>query len=362
MKIGARTFKTGFAIFLSVLIPVALGYADSASLSAISVISSMQPSMKKSYTMLRNRVMANTIGGIVAYFVVSFFGNTPLMIGLASMVLIAILHYFKLNNVIGLSIMTLIIIMLSPVENLLTNAITRVLATILGVFIAFFTNSFLFPPKYDLQLYKLTNEVTDEITRYIRISLRKNMQFGVMRKDLKNIQNKIGQMKKYADYIQDGEFNQLFRKNSRSLGRLVVVYRQFIDTTQKAYVLSKTLHRSENIYNKFSDDLRILIRERIETLMAAHEQILQKWNGRILPDEVNFIAYKTDLRASFMKSFFNEASMDAYLQNEYGESNTVIKLMSDILDYEESLQYLNLLVSNYVRHHKNEKNIHIEEK
>jgi len=361
MKIGARTFKTGFAIFFSVLIPTILGYADAASLSAISVVSSMQPSVKKSYIMVRDRVVANTIGGMVAYFVARFFGNSALMVGIASMLLIAILHYLNLNSVIGLSVITLSIIMVSPLESILSNAITRVLATILGVIIAFITNTLLFPPKYDFQLYELTNEVTSEITRYIRISLRKNMQFGIMRKDLKKLHGKIEQMKDYANYIQDSEFSRFFTKDSRSLGRLVVVYRQFIDVTEKAYELSRTLHRSENIYNNFSDELRVLIRERLETLMGAHEQILQKWNGRILPDEVNFIAYKTDLRMTFMKSFFNEASMESYLVDEYGDSNTVIKLMSVILEYEESLQRLNTLVSNYVRHHKNEKTIHIED-
>ena len=87
--------------------------------------------------------------------------------------------------------------------------------------------------------------------------------------------------------------------------------------------------------------------------MSAHEQIILKWNGRVLPQEVNFIAYKSDLRITFMQSFFNEASLESYLENDYGQSNTVIHLMSVVLIYEENLQHLNKLVSSYKTSHRN---------
>src|SRR5699024_8995825 len=111
--------------------------------------------------------------------------------------------------------------------------------------------------------------------------------------------------------------------------------------------LASTLQASENVFNHFSDDLRILIRERVEVLLTAHEQIILKFNGRVNPEDVNFIAYKADLRKEFMTTFFNEARLDAYLQDDYGDSNSVIHIMSDILVYEENLILLNRVVSSY---------------
>jgi len=353
MKIGARTFKTSLAVFLSLLIPLTLGFEEGASLAGISVVASMQPSVKKSYQTLVDRLVANTIGGFVAVLMASAFGTSIVIISFATAILIAILHQMKLNNVIGLSTMTLIIIMLSTDGDIYTNATIRVLATFIGVGIAFIINLFILPPNYEKKLFQLTNQVTDDLTRFIRVSLRKNVQYSLMRSDLNSIDESISDMKKYLTFLQDTEWSRWRKHGDTSLTRLLVVYRQFIRTTEAAYNLVKTLHQSENVYNHFPEELRVLLRERLETLMSAHEQIILKWNGRVLPQEVNFIAYKSDLRITFMQSFFNEASLESYLKNDYGQSNTVIHLMSVVLIYEENLQHLNKLVSRYKSSHRN---------
>lgn len=354
MKIGARTFKTSIAVFLSLLIPITLGFEESASLAGISVVASMQPSVKKSFQTLKDRLTANTIGGFVAVLMASAFGSSLLIISFATAILIAILHQMKLNNVIGLSTMTLIIIMLSTNGDIIENATIRVLATFVGVVVAFGVNRMVMPPNYEEKLFQLTNVVTDDLTRFIRVSLRKNVQYSLMRSDLVSIEQSITEMKKMMTLLKDTQWDRWFRKKEISVTRLLVVYRQFIRTTESAYYLVKTLHQSENVYNHFPEELRVLLRERLETLMSAHEQIILKWNGRVLPKEVNFIAYKSDLRRTFMSSFFNEASLESYLENDYGQSNTVIHLMSAVLDYEENLQHLNKLVSSFKTNHKDD--------
>lgn len=351
MKIGARTFKTSLAVFLSLIIPIALGFEEGASLAGISVVASMQPSVKKSFQTMGERLIANSIGGFVAVLMASAFGTSIIVISFATAILIAILHQMKLNNVIGLSTMTLIIIMLSTNGDILSNAVIRVLATFIGVLMAFLINRFILPPNYEEKLFQLTNSVTDDLTRYMRVSLRKNVQYSLMRSDLLSLEKSINEMKKLLTLLQDNRWIRWVNKKEISITRLLVIYRQFIRTTESAYYLVKTLHHSENVYNHFPEDLRILLRERLETLMSAHEQIILKWNGRILPEEVNFIAYKADLRITFMESFFNEASLESYLENDYGQSNTVIHLMSAVLDYEENLQHLNKLVSSFKTNH-----------
>lgn len=352
MKIGARTFKTSIAVFLSLLITITIGFEEGASLAGISVVASMQPSVKKSYNTLVDRLVANTLGGFVAVLMASAFGTSLVIISFATAILIALLHQMKLNNVIGLSTMTLIIIMLSTDGDILTNATVRVLATFIGVVVAFVINRFILPPNYEEKLFHLTNRVTDDLTRFTRVSLRKNVQYSLMRADLISIEISIMDMKKMLVLLQDTQWSRWFRRKDIPVTRLLVVYRQFIRTTESAYNLVKTLHHSENVYNHFPEELRVLLRERLETLMSAHEQIILKWNGRILPKEVNFIAYKADLRITFMQSFFNEASLESYLENDYGQSNTVIHLMSAVLIYEENLQHLNKLVSSFKINHK----------
>ncbi|MEC6747372.1 aromatic acid exporter family protein [Marinilactibacillus sp. XAAS-LB27] len=354
MKIGARTFKTGLAVFLALAIPSLLNISEGVPLAGISAVVSMQPSVKKSFQTLKDRLLANIIGGVVAVLTVLALGNSYFMIGLASAILIAILHQFKLNNVIVSSIITLIIIMMSTDYPIVMSASIRVLGTIIGVFSAFVVNGVVLPPKYDEKLFYLNNQVTDDLMRFIRASLRKNIQYPMMRKDLKSLKASISKMNLYLDHLVDGDLRKYFRSSEYSLARTIVVYRQFIRTTEKAYDLVQTLHQAENVYNHFPQELRHLLIERLETLMSAHEQIILKWNGRVLPEEVNFITHKATLRKSFMDSFFNEANLESYLENEYGQSNAVIHIMSSVLDYEESLQHLNKLVSSYKKNHNEE--------
>ncbi|WP_208559916.1 FUSC family protein [Marinilactibacillus kalidii] len=351
MKIGARTFKSGLAVFLALSIPTLLNISEGVPLAGISAVVSMQPSVKKSFQTLKDRILANVIGGIVAVMTVLALGNSYIMIGVASAILIAILHQVKLNNVIVSSVITLIIIMMSTDGPIFMSATIRVLATIIGVFSAFIVNGAFLPPKYDDKLFQLNNQVTDDLARFIRASLRKNIQYPMMRKDLKNLEDSISKMKVYLGHLIDGDLTKYFRSSEYSLARTIVVYRQFIRTTETAYHLVRTLHQAENVYNHFPQELRHLLIDRLETLMSAHQQIILKWNGRVLPEEVNFITHKATLRKSFMDSFFNEANLESYLENDYGQSNAVIHIMSSVLDYEESLQHLNKLVSSFKKNH-----------
>lgn len=356
MKIGARTFKTGIAIFLAIWIPTLIGIPEGSSLAGISAINSLQPSVRKSFDTLRARILANTIGGAVAVIMTYFLGSSYIIIGISAALLIAILHQLNYDHVLGLAVVTLIVIMLTDHDALITNAVIRVFATIIGVTISFLLNTLVMPPQYDEQMFRLLDNVTNELTKNLRAFLRRNAQYSIFQRDLKWIEKKINQMDIYLSLMKDETtfLSRPFQKRDHlySKERALVVYRQFIKATKAGTALMRTFHQTENVYNNFPEDLRILIRERLETLMSAHEQILLKFIGRVQPDEVNFIAYKSSLRKTFMESFFNEASLESYMKNDYGESNSVIHIMSAILHYEEELQHLNKLVRSYKKHHE----------
>lgn len=350
MRIGARTLKTGIAIFLSLVIPYLLGYPDMAALSGISAIFSLQQSVKRSFTVVKDRVFANTLGGIIAVFVVMTIGNSFFTVALAASVLIAMLHQLNLDRVIGLASVTLIIIMLADQDQIVVEAFVRVLSTIVGVVVTFIVNSLVFPPKYEARLLLKIENNTADLTKYTRASLRKNAQFSIFRSDLSSIRKEIRSQEQMLILLIDQNSFWFFKKAYADL-REVVVYRQFIQVSRSLLHLSTKLLQSENVYNHFPKEIRIIIRERVETLMSAHEQILMKFNGRIRPNDVNFIAYKASLRKTFMGAFFTEASLEAYQRDDYGQSNTVIHLMSAILEYEEELQQLDKLIRSYIKHH-----------
>lgn len=359
MKIGARTFKTGLAVALSLFIPNLLGFPEGMILSGISAVFAMQPSPKRQWVQVRNRILGNSIGGTVAVLFTLLFGNDFIIIGFSAAFLIAILHQLNFDNVIGNATVTLIVISLATGEAFVAAAVVRVLATIIGTLVGTVVNTFIYRPKYEDRLFHLLDYTTSEIMKWIRASVRKNTQYPILKKDLKFILSEIKRMENYISMLREENFITFSKTKQIKSLRRIAVYRQLVKTTQAAFELAKALHLAENVFNHFSTDLRVLIRERLEVLLSGHEQILLKFNGRVDPEGVNFIAYKSTLRKEFMTTFFNEAKLDSYLHDDYGDSNAVIHIMSDILKYEEELILLNRLVTSY-RHYDWSKNEEID--
>ncbi len=354
MKIGARTLKTSLAILISFIIPPLIGLEDSIGLAAAAVVFSMQPSVQETFVKTRDRLVANIIGGIIAFLVANFLGDTMVMIAVASALLIALLHQIGLNDVIGLATLTVINIMISPGENLLLTAVQRVAATLIGIIIAFVVNTFVLPPRYDLKFYNKTVDLTDDTMKYIRQMLRKNAQFPIMAEDLKRLNKEIIVLKKFHKYMRDPFYKRFVSKRYYSMLRFLVVCRQSIRANEIFYELAIVMHESESTMNHLPNDLRTLIRERMETLMTAHEQILLKWNGRILPEEVNFLTYRRDLRRRFMEAFYNEASTDASMEYDFSKGNDLLRTMTKIFEYDKELQHFNKLTNSFVKYERDD--------
>ena len=119
LKIGARTFKTSLAILLAMIIPRYIGLEDGVGLAAAAVIFSMMPSVQETFDKIGSRMISNIIGGIIAFLISNYIGDSSLLIAVASAVLIAILNQLNLGNMIGLSTLTTINVMLYPGSNIL---------------------------------------------------------------------------------------------------------------------------------------------------------------------------------------------------------------------------------------------------
>lgn len=58
--------------------------------------------------------------------------------------------------------------------------------------------------------------------------------------------------------------------------------------TKRTFSMVRVFHKNDHVYNDFSPELRDLVRERMETLLSAHEQILPNLVAGVSPDEVRF--------------------------------------------------------------------------
>jgi len=299
MKLGARTFKTGLAVALAMIVAQYFGFEGGGVIAGIAAIYSTQPSLGRSYTNLKNRIMANTIGGLVAVFVVMTLGYNIYLLGISVMLLIAILNALKLEDVIGLSIVTLIVIMVGTDDNLMLSATYRVLET-----------------------------------------------YSIMNNDLKWARTQLKKMDNLYQYLtESGLFN---KQNKYQNKKMLVVYRKMIQTTRSAFHVLEVLHDYENVFYQFPVEMRIMIRERLETLMSGHEQIMLKFSGRVPANQVNFFEANKDQRHDLMDVFFQRAQEESdFGKYSSSESYGIIHLMSAILAYEDDLVHFNKLVRSY---------------
>lgn len=340
MKIGARVLKTGIAISLSLFLSIILLPSNSPALAGLAAVSATMPSMRSSVNTLTSRLMANTIGGVVAVAVYYTIGSNEVSIGIASIILISVLNMLKLTGVIKLSIMTLIIVMLESSDQIVMTAVYRVLETFIGVLVSFGINYLIYPPQYDDRFYESLTDITSELLIFIRASLRKNMDFSILQKDMIKLYAQFKEVKTLFELMRN---ELIFSKKRRQIvARKLVIYRHMVETLYSTYKLLDTLHKNDHVYNNFDRELQVMVRSRCEILLSAHEQVLLKFNGRVGVEDVTYMVPDDDFRSNYVEMFYAQIQKELKVKDAYeAEINGVIHIMSAIYTYEENLSKLN---------------------
>lgn len=346
MKIGARVLKTGLAVTLSLLLSMFLIPGSSGVLAGIAASISTQPSVKKSFEIFVRRVLANILGGIIAVLMVYVLGTSPIAVGITVLISISILNAVRLGDVINLAVVTIIVIMLSSEQDYVIAAAMRVTDTFIGVCVSFIINWMIHPPKHDMRFAKIIENVTTEVLILMRAKLRKNTDFSILNRDLKWAKR---QMVKFNSLFELNRKEWIFSKEKRyKMTRKLVIYRHMGRTTQCAIDLLTVLHKNTTVYDNFPNEMRTVFRERLETLMVAHEQILMKFYGKVPPEEVNFMEMDMIERDRYLDMFFEQAKLQEHRKEKHDfEGNSVIRILSESIRYEKELSDLNQIVRSY---------------
>lgn len=359
MKIGARVFKTGLAVTLSIFLSQLLIPDNSPSLAAIAAITTTMPTVRGSYNMLTRRVLANSIGGIIALIMLYLIGSNPITIGLVTILTITVLNAVNLEDVVSLASITAIIVMLSTSNSIELIALYRVLETIIGVVVSFLVNWLIMPPRHDKPYYNSTTNLTNELHIYIRAILRKNASYELLHQDLKWAESEL----KKLNVLYELMHNEVIftKKEQMQQARRLVIYRKMYRTTKATVGLLRTLQKSDDVLHSMPESTRVKLRERIETLMGGHEQILMKFSGRVSADEVRYIHPSKEYRIEFLDEMFQVARQNIEDDSIHvHDSPTVIRIMSAIYEYEQALSQLNNIIRIYKMRYKD--NIEQDEK
>lgn len=356
MKLGARIFKTGIAIILALLLSELL-QLPSPVFAGIAAIFAIQPTIYRSFLSIIEQIQGNFIGAAIAISFVLLFGNEIIIIGLAAIIVITINLKLKIENTIALSLVTLIAIMETPGDEFIHFAIIRFSTIMLGVLSSFMVNLIFLPPKYENKLFTRVTEVTAEIIRWIRYSIRHASEHRLLKNDIVKIKDsmiKIDQL-----FLMYTEERNYFKKITLVKSRKLVVYRQMVSTAKRALDVLKRLHRYENELQHMPVEFQNAIQAQLDCLINHHEQMLLKFIGKIKP---NAALEKQDVCMSKQELF------DLFLAQQKGidEPHAPIlfhsmQVIASIIEYREQIEHLDTLINSFQSFHKGVNEVELEE-
>ncbi|WP_042454994.1 FUSC family protein [Neobacillus dielmonensis] len=348
MKLGARIFKTGIAIVLS-LYSAQLLHSPSPVLAAIAAIFAIQPTIYRSYLTIIEQIQGNLIGAIVAVIFVLLLGNHFIIIGLAAIIVIMINLKLKLENTIGLSMVTLISIMESTEETFITFAGIRFSTIMIGVFSAFVVNLIFMPPKYENKLYSKITSTTEEIIRWIRLSSRHAYDHHLLKSDIESIKKNVKMMEDF--YTMYKEERSYLKKSTLDKSRKLVIYRQMIITARKGLDTLKKLHRFENELLQLPGDFKAAIQEQLDLLIYRHEQLMLMFIGKVpLPAAEEVL----DVFSNNQKLFALFLNQPREMDEDSPHLFHTMQIVAAIIDYSEQIEHLDLLITSFHSFHHNE--------
>lgn len=352
MKLGARIFKTGIAIVLSLYLAQLL-HSPSPVFAAIAAIFAIQPTIYRSYLSIIEQVQGNIIGALVSILFVLVLGNQYIVIGFAAIVVIIINLKLKIENTIGLSLVTLIAIMESTGNNFLQFSFIRFSTIMLGVFSAFIVNLIFMPPKYEQKLYTAISETTEEMIRWIRLSSRHAFDHNLLKLDIEKL--KENRIKTEQFYLMYKEERSYFNKYHLEKSRKLVIYRQMINAVKKGLDTLKRLHRYENQLAHLPVEFQQSIQAHLDILIYQHEQIMLRYIGKV-PAQSNLEQNQVGLDKKELLDFFLDYQKESINKSD-PELYHTIQIITGIFEYGEHVDHLERLITSFISHHENEVSI-----
>lgn len=352
MRLGARILKTGVAISMALFLANLIGL-PSPVFAGVAAIFAIQPSIYRSYLTLLDQIYGNLIGAAIAIIFVLTLGSNYLTIGAAAILAIALMLKLKLENTVPLTLVTIIIIMDSHSDNFLTFASLRIGTVMLGILSAFVVNMIFLPPKYETRLFTSIHEVSEEVIRWIRVSIRHASDHASVKEDIEKLTEKLLKVDQW--YLFYKEERSYTKKQQYAKARKLVLYRQMIATSKKSLEVLRRLNRFENELMELPEHFHMMVQERLESLASYHEQLYMKYVGKLRPEHSEGSGADAIMKRNEVMTIFVKEINLAHEENE--DEFSVYHLMhvlSAILDYEEQLEHLDLLIIAYLNYHPEE--------
>ncbi|MDN4608396.1 FUSC family protein [Sporosarcina highlanderae] len=347
MKLGARIFKTGIAIVFALFIADVLSLPNPV-FAGIAAIFAIQPTIYRSYLTIVEQIQGNLIGAITAIIFVLVFGHQIVTVGFAAVIIILIMLKLGLEKSVSLALVTMIAIMEIKGDAFLSFATLRLVTIVIGVLSAFIVNLLFMPPKYETKLFQAIHQSQDEIIRWIRLAGRQASEHIATKKSLDKLKERLTNVNQL--YTLFKEERSYFKRNTMAKARKLVIYRQMIAASKSSYEVLARLHKFENELLNLPEHFRMMIQERLDSLLTYHEQIHLKFVGKLKSGKLTESLNEEYIqRQEVMDIFAKEIAITK--EEEEFSAYHLLHVLSALLNYEEQLEHLDrLIISNSRRH------------
>ncbi|ABO49968.1 membrane protein-like protein [Desulforamulus reducens MI-1] len=158
MPFGARMIKTAIAVMLSFYI--AHKYQLNAVVAVISAIINVQPTLSRSLRNAIEQIIVHVVGMVIGLGVGYLWAPGPLAMGVATPLVIWSALRLGYGEV-AMALLPMVIILSSPEEAFLTEALYRSIVIFLGLGVGIAVNGLIAPPRYRDRLLTRLQELND---------------------------------------------------------------------------------------------------------------------------------------------------------------------------------------------------------
>lgn len=270
-KIGARIFKTAFAVVICIFLGSFLN-DNSGFFAAIAAIITMQGTFKDSFLKGKNRIFGTFVGAFFGYIFALIAHANLLLIFIGIVIIIYICKSLKWNSATVIACVVFLSIMIDADKNILQYSVFRLLDTSLGIVVALLVNYFVLPHKPLLAVCNECGVLIDDFSKIIHQVLNKERNI-----DLESIHEKIMVLKERANI---DEFALISNpEDEKEVKRLENII-EYLLTIYEHLSFVKELRKTKSIFIP-SDIIDDSIEEKIipDIILEFHrQQIFKKWN------------------------------------------------------------------------------------
>ncbi|WP_010651243.1 FUSC family protein [Oceanobacillus massiliensis] len=282
-NIGPRMVKTGLAVALTLIVTGLIGLKLEI-VAAIAAVLAMQPSIMRSFKYIKEVLISNGVGLILALLGIFLVGNNPISVGAVVIISIAINISLGLNKTVSLTVLTIVTMMLASDEGVNFIYIYERLSLVaIGVLSAFVINVLIYPPDHQKILFAMIKKASEKTNFLLRVIPNKTMSVPQMKDEDREIEKLVNKTRDYFEIISD-EKNSLFIRNRKDFLRNIIIYKHMIRVLRKKHTLIQHLEKNLKEIEVIASGKSHLIKKLVSEINTYSENVLLMYEDRIILD------------------------------------------------------------------------------